>query len=868
MKKGYFLLVLILSLSLIRVIAQVPPGHYIVTSDATGAGTGTFEAAYAAAISYANAGNHAYIEMNAPGLCKVDAPFPVCTLATNAKITIRKADILICPVLQSPNQGFTKGNLYNVAPIGQQEVQNILSFYQDPNSNNQTVEVFDLIFFNFNQLYSGITPTYAAQYAIINSLHFLNIENASISGCLFEEVPYSILSQNSTIYVTNNVFRNTIGVTFETIIQQQKSCLVVVEGNDFFIEAFSLCDQLINVLHLAFNVIDPNFSFYVGFAILNIFHKDQSNYLQKFSIKNNTFFDESKNFIGAKSAIWIDNPASVYDFLLKLEINNNIVKSIRPNLTFVNPMKHFVVDNNNLEILTSPLTNSDQGYNIIANADMGNYSGLDFISSNSFGYPIINGNNTFVAPSQESYYQGSFRISQSKYRTTFNIINQVLPGKILVSEGVGIFARGNSITAKLLSDNPIQLATVYSNENNNLGNPPFSISTLNINNNNIIATYLNLTNLNNKKCLIDLYTSNNNGDLVTYVGSFDANLTGGVSQSINAPLGINLSSATRFAYVTNTYDLTAFNLGDLNNTDHSGSSKASYIEVANITHCCPNIQASLTLNGTTYTYNSSTPSQTVSGCFGELMMNVNNCGSSDISPYHWLVSGMISINGSPYPFAYTFNNSNQTFVIPENATSVSVTLENTDSTCSFSWTVNFNPLAPCTLPCIDCIGSFAPIPEHKYVLSAWVKEDIPIENRIDLINYTNAKIVIEFEMLIGYPTPVILSPFMASGAIIDTWQRIEEEFTIPTYATDIKISLQTANGIVSYFDDVRVFPAKGNMKSFVYDPESKRLVAELDERNYATFYEYNEEGKLTRIKKETEKGIYTIKESRSSLMKK
>ena len=57
------------------------------------------------------------------------------------------------------------------------------------------------------------------------------------------------------------------------------------------------------------------------------------------------------------------------------------------------------------------------------------------------------------------------------------------------------------------------------------------------------------------------------------------------------------------------------------------------------------------------------------------------------------------------------------------------------------------------------------------------------------------------------------------------------------------------------------------MKSMVYDPQSLRLMAELDDRNYATFYEYDEEGTLVRVKKETEKGIYTIKESRSGLKK-
>jgi len=58
------------------------------------------------------------------------------------------------------------------------------------------------------------------------------------------------------------------------------------------------------------------------------------------------------------------------------------------------------------------------------------------------------------------------------------------------------------------------------------------------------------------------------------------------------------------------------------------------------------------------------------------------------------------------------------------------------------------------------------------------------------------------------------------------------------------------------------------MKSFVYDPINGRMKAELDENNYATFYEYNNEGQLIRVKKETESGIVTLKESRSSMLKK
>jgi hypothetical protein len=58
------------------------------------------------------------------------------------------------------------------------------------------------------------------------------------------------------------------------------------------------------------------------------------------------------------------------------------------------------------------------------------------------------------------------------------------------------------------------------------------------------------------------------------------------------------------------------------------------------------------------------------------------------------------------------------------------------------------------------------------------------------------------------------------------------------------------------------------MKTFAYDDKTTRLMAEMDENNFATFYEYDDEGSLVRVKKETERGILTIKENRSSYKRK
>ena len=108
--------------------------------------------------------------------------------------------------------------------------------------------------------------------------------------------------------------------------------------------------------------------------------------------------------------------------------------------------------------------------------------------------------------------------------------------------------------------------------------------------------------------------------------------------------------------------------------------------------------------------------------------------------------------------------------------------------------------------------------------------------------------------------------FLPSGANIDGWQRIWGEFTATSPGYEIRL-VNSSNEEV-YFDDIRVFPFKGNMKSYVYDPATLRLEAQLDDNNFATRYEYDEEGALVRIDQETERGWFTIQESIQSTQKK
>lgn len=171
--------------------------------------------------------------------------------------------------------------------------------------------------------------------------------------------------------------------------------------------------------------------------------------------------------------------------------------------------------------------------------------------------------------------------------------------------------------------------------------------------------------------------------------------------------------------------------------------------------------------------------------------------------------------------------------------------------------------------CEDCY-SFQPIPGRWYVLNAWAKE----ERNVQVQKYSNPMIKLNFYDIndsiiindLSDPNNITQYPsiFGTKGEIIEGWQRIGDKFKVPANAVYMEVELlNEGNSIPVFFDDIRIYPIKGSVKSFVYDPENFRLMSELDENNYATYYEYDNEGGLVRIKKETVKGIKTIQETRS-----
>jgi hypothetical protein len=142
----------------------------------------------------------------------------------------------------------------------------------------------------------------------------------------------------------------------------------------------------------------------------------------------------------------------------------------------------------------------------------------------------------------------------------------------------------------------------------------------------------------------------------------------------------------------------------------------------------------------------------------------------------------------------------------------------------------------------------------KYNLSLWVKTSSSLVTPSVVIEDAATSSVI-----------VSASPDPKQSAI-EGWRRIEVSFTaLASGNMNIRLQCSSPTGGAAWFDDIRIQPFVSGMKTYVYDPLTLWVVAELDDRNYATFYNYDEEGALVQVKKETEKGIVTLRTSRGNI---
>lgn len=156
------------------------------------------------------------------------------------------------------------------------------------------------------------------------------------------------------------------------------------------------------------------------------------------------------------------------------------------------------------------------------------------------------------------------------------------------------------------------------------------------------------------------------------------------------------------------------------------------------------------------------------------------------------------------------------------------------------------------------------IPGEEYLFSAWVSvSDIPMASGLNDVATTDAE---QIGVDISFTDVEGVFKMRPTGPIIDGWQRIEGRFLMLSDGF-IKLNFRKGWATTAYFDDLRIYPADGNLQSYIYDPETYRLRATLDNNNYATLYYYDAEGNLHLLKKETVEGVKTIQESISNQIK-
>jgi len=94
------------------------------------------------------------------------------------------------------------------------------------------------------------------------------------------------------------------------------------------------------------------------------------------------------------------------------------------------------------------------------------------------------------------------------------------------------------------------------------------------------------------------------------------------------------------------------------------------------------------------------------------------------------------------------------------------------------------------------------------------------------------------------------------------WSLYEATVKPAAPGTPVAFKLLTGTGIsYCYIDDVRVQPIEAKAMAYVYDVNTFKVIAEMDDQNFANIYQYNGEGKLVRKLVETMQGVKTIEET-------
>jgi hypothetical protein len=148
----------------------------------------------------------------------------------------------------------------------------------------------------------------------------------------------------------------------------------------------------------------------------------------------------------------------------------------------------------------------------------------------------------------------------------------------------------------------------------------------------------------------------------------------------------------------------------------------------------------------------------------------------------------------------------------------------------------------------------------KYVISGWFKASV--EGGLGPI------VSVNFQTGSGsgvtYNVNAVSNGSNIQTQSIEGWKKFEMYFNGPPANWNGIMKINFGGGFFTW-DDIRIQPFSSEMTANIYDKNTLRLEAQLDARNFAVFYQYDEEGSLIQTKQETERGIYTIQTSRNNL---
>ncbi|MEZ4850688.1 MAG: hypothetical protein R3B93_19140 [Bacteroidia bacterium] len=151
-----------------------------------------------------------------------------------------------------------------------------------------------------------------------------------------------------------------------------------------------------------------------------------------------------------------------------------------------------------------------------------------------------------------------------------------------------------------------------------------------------------------------------------------------------------------------------------------------------------------------------------------------------------------------------------------------------------------------------------PTTTESYMISLWLKEEG--KNRPGSITLKAKANITTDPNLCPSPISPILQP---SGVVINGWELYEAiiEGSACSFGTiELEAILPTEVSVTGYVDAVIFKPEDSKTTSYVYDWETKRLLATFDDQNLPMLYYYDAEGKLTHVMKDTKEGRKLLQE--------